>query len=237
MTDWPLYLGVPLWGWLFVLPTCIALICALKPAAAGAVLRPIWAVLDRIYLASGALASGFLILILVIIVIQMITRWSGIAFPGSTEFAGYAMAATSFLALAYTLNRGAHIRVSIFLNMTPFTKLWLDGFAMLIASITATYFARYAIKTNVFSKLLNDRTQGQDMVPEWVLSLFAMFKTAPTKWGELWANTGSDWVFTPVWLPQIPMSIGTVLLAVALWDNLTRLMVNRQSNIIGEAVE
>lgn len=237
MNDWPLYLGLPLWIWLFVMPAVIAMICGLMPDKVGPVLRPIWAILDRIYLAGGIIASGFLITILVIIVCQMITRWAGIAFPGSTEFAGYAMAATSFFALAYTLNRGAHIRVSIFLNMTPFTRMWLDAFAMLIAAITATYFARYAIKTNVFSKMLNDRTQGQDMVPEWVLSVFSMFKTAPAKWGELWANTGSDWVFTPVWLPQIPMSVGTVLLAVALWDNLTRLLVNRQSSIKGEAVE
>ena len=38
-------------------------------------------------------------------------------FPGSTEYAGYAMAATSFFALAYTLTQGAHIRVSILLNL------------------------------------------------------------------------------------------------------------------------
>jgi TRAP-type C4-dicarboxylate transport system permease small subunit len=237
MNDWPLYFGVPLWGWLFVAPTLLALACALFPAPMGALLRPLWRILDRLYLAGGLVGAFFLMLILAIIVAQMIARWSSIAFPGSTEFAGYAMAATSFLSFAYALNRGAHIRVSILLNISPFTRIWVDAFALLIASVTASYFARYAIKTNFISRLLNDRTQGQDMVPEWVLSLFAMFRTSPAGWGDLWAGTGGDLVYTPMWLPQLPMSVGTVLLATALWDNLTRLMVNRESRIKGEAVE
>ncbi|MFK7754817.1 MAG: TRAP transporter small permease [Sedimentitalea sp.] len=236
MRDWPLLVGLPLWAWLFVIPTLFAALCGLWRAPMGRVMRPIWAVLDRVYLASGVLASVFMVIILLLIVAQMIARWSNIAFPGSTEFAGYAMAATSFFALAYALNRGSHIRVSIFLNMNRHTRFWMDAFALLIAAITATYFARYAVKTNIFSKILNDRTQGTDMVPEWVLSLFAMFKTAPSQWGELWAKTGDAWVFTPVWLPQLPMSIGTILLAIALWDNLTRLLITHENAMKGEAV-
>ena len=84
-----------------------------------------------------------MVTILLLIVGQMMARWSLMTFPGSTEYAGYAMAATSFFALAYTLTNGGHIRVSIFLNLNKYTRLWLDAFAMLIASITATYFARY----------------------------------------------------------------------------------------------
>jgi TRAP-type C4-dicarboxylate transport system permease small subunit len=237
MRDWSAWMGLPLWVWLFVLPAVLVLLCALRPRAAQRFLGPVWALLDRIYLLGGAIAATFLVMILVIIVLQMIARWSNIAFPGSTEFAGYAMAATSFFALAYALNRGAHIRVSIFLNMNPFTYRWLDLFATLIAAITATYFARYAVKTNLFSKMLNDRTQGQDMVPEWLLSVFAMFRTQPGQWGELWAQTGNELVYTPIWLPQLPMSIGTILLAVALWDNLTRMAVTGHSRIRTEAVE
>lgn len=237
MRDWSAWMGLPLWVWLFVLPSALVLLCALRPRAAQRLLAPVWATLDRIYLAGGAIAALFMVLILVLIVAQMVTRWSNIAFPGSTEFAGYAMAATSFFALAYTLNRGAHIRVSIFLNLTPFLHRWLDLFATLIAAITATYFARYAVKTNLFSRMLNDRTQGQDMVPEWLLSVFAMFRTPPGQWGALWAQTGGDWVYTPIWLPQLPMSIGTILLAVALWDNLTRMAATGHSRIRSEIVE
>ena len=114
---------------------------------------------------------------------------------------------------------------------------WLDVFAMTIAAIIATYFARFAIKTNFLSEMLNDRTQGTDKVPEWIITVFEMLTTSPMKWAELWASTGSEWVFTPVWLPQIPMSLGATLLAIALWDNLIRLLVNGQSSIVGETIE
>jgi len=230
-------MGLPLWVWLFLIPTMIAVFCLLKPKSAGRIFRPVWGFLDKVYLLSGMLAAVCMVLILLIIVTQMIARWSGVTFPGSTEYAGYAMAATSFFALAHALTRGAHIRVSILLNINNFIKFWLDAFAMLLAAWIATYFARYAIKTNIMSKILNDRTQGQDFTPEWLISFFAMFNTSPAKWGQLWAETGSGWVYTPVWLPQLPMSIGTILLAIAIWDHLTRLLVNRESSIKAEAVE
>lgn len=237
LRDWQPFLGLPLWLWLFVFPTLLALACLLAPGPMGRALRPLQRAADKIYLGSGVVAAGFMLTILLLIVAQMVARWSNLTFPGSTEYAGYAMAATSFLALAHALTRGAHIRVSIFLNISPRIGLVLDGFAMWIGALTATYFARYAIKTNIFSKILNDRTQGQDFVPEWLLSFFAMFATAPTKWADLWAKTGSDWVYTPMWLPQLPMSIGTVLLALALWDYLCRLLITRRASITSEAVE
>ena len=64
-----------------------------------------------------------------------------------------------------------------------------------------------------------------------------MFATSPSKWGELWASGGGEMVFTPVWVPQLVMSIGTTLLAIALWDNLIRLLVNGESGIKREIVE
>ena len=157
-------------------------------------------------------------------------------FEGSTEFAGYAMAATSFFALAHALTRGANIRVSIFLNINNFTRLWLDATAMFVAAVTATYFARYAIKTNVMSEMLNDRTQGQDQVPEAFLSMLNMMSSSPDKWANIWSKMGDGFVFTPVWLSQIPMSIGTSLLAIALWDDLIRLLVLNKTAITSEVL-
>ncbi|MEC7305445.1 MAG: TRAP transporter small permease subunit, partial [Pseudomonadota bacterium] len=200
-------------------------------------LRRIWRVLDAVYLASGVLAAVFMVMILLLIVAQMGARWAGITFEGSTEFAGYAMAATSFFALAHAFSRGAHIRVSILLNLNSFTRMWLDAGAMLVAAVIATYFARYAVKTNFLSEMLNDRTQGQDQIPEWVVSLLLMFGTAPGNWGAIWEKTGDAWIYTPVWVPQLPMSVGTILLAIALWDHLIRLLVTDETAIKGETVE
>lgn len=235
--DWKPILGLPLWFWLFVLPTLFAIVCFVLKDRLHAPLKPFWRFLNAIYTTSGLIAAFFMVTILLLIVAQMIARWSGVTFPGSTEFAGYAMAATSFFALAHALNRGAHIRVSILLNMNRFTQKWVDIIAMFVAALIATYFARYAVKANIFSEILNDRTQGQDMVPEWLLAIFEMFVTSPAKWSELWNNASSELVFTPVWLPQISMSIGATLLAIALWDNLIRFIVTGESNIKGETVE
>ncbi len=237
MRDFAPFLGLPLWLWLFVFPTVIVVLAGLSPERARPLLSPIWQVLDRIYLGAGVIAALGMITILAIIVAQMIARWSSVAFPGSTDYAGYAMAATSFFALAHALTRGAHIRVSVFLNISNGTRFWLDAFATFTGALVATYFARFAIKTNALSALINDRTQGQDMVPEWLLTSVEMLGTWPWKWGELWATSGEEWVFTPLWLPQIPMSIGTVLLAVALWDYLSRLLVTRKTAIVKEALE
>jgi len=237
MNDWQSVMGLPLWALLFVIPTLLAALSLKFRTTALKIYPPIWRILDRVYVAGGVLAATFMCIILLIIVAQMISRWTGTTFQGSTEFAGYAMAATSFFAFAHALNHGAHIRVSILLNINDFTRFWVDAGATLIAAITATYFARYAVKTNFMSDLLNDRTQGQDQVPEWLLALFNMITSSPTEWGTIWSSAGSGWVYTPVWLPQLPMSIGTIILAIALWDNLVRLLVNGKTSIVGEILE
>ncbi len=56
--------------------------------------------LDGIYKLAGVLAALCLIAILGLIVLQMLARWTGEVFPGAAEYAGYAMAAASFLAFA-----------------------------------------------------------------------------------------------------------------------------------------
>ena len=230
MRDWPVVLMLPLWAWLFVLPSLLGVVCLLAGPRLARPMRPLWRVLDGVYFASGAIAACFMVTILLLIVVQMVARWTSVAIPGTTEFAGYAMAATSFFALCHALTRGAHIRVSIILNANRFLQRWLDVVAVFAAAVIATYFARYAIKANMFSEMLNDRTQGQDQIPQWVVSVFQLdFSGA--------ASGGSDLVYTPVWIPQLAMSIGTVLLAVALWDTLYRMLVTGVNPIVSETVE
>ena len=237
MNDWPPVLGLPLWAWLFALPLLMVAAAAVAPDAMGRVLRPLRRPLDALYDAAGAVAAVFMVTILVLIVAQMIARWAGVTFPGSTEYAGYAMAATSFFALAHALRRGAHIRVSIALTYAaPRARLWIDAGAMIVAACVATYFARFAVKANILSEMINDRTQGQDFVPETLLAVLAMPVTPPSEWGALWADA-DGWVYTPLWVPQLPMSIGAVLLAVCLWDYLLRLVTDRETRIVAETVE
>jgi TRAP-type C4-dicarboxylate transport system permease small subunit len=136
--------------------------------AVGRALRP-W--LDRLYDAGGAIAALFLLTLLVVIVLQMAARWSGQQFPGSTDYAGYCMAATSFFALAYALNRGAHIRVALLLTRLGRWRRAGELWAFGIASALACYFAYYAIKAVHVSYQLNDISQGQDATPLWIPQL------------------------------------------------------------------
>jgi TRAP-type C4-dicarboxylate transport system permease small subunit len=200
-------------------------------------MRPIWRILDGIYFASGAVAACFMVTILLLIVAQMVARWTNVALPGTTEFAGYAMAATSFFALCHALTRGAHIRVSIILNWNRHTSRWLDLFAVFGAAVIATYFARFAVKTNIFSEMLNDRTQGQDQIPEWVVTLLSLPATPIGDWGTAMGNTSGTLVYTPVWIPQLAMSTGAILLAIALWDTLYRTIITGKNPIVSEGVE
>ena len=156
-------------------------------------MRAVRRTLDAIYLAGGVLGALFLIAILVIIVMNMTARWLQIPFPGSTDYAGYCMAASSCFALAYALNKGAHIRVNLVLGRLGSWRRFGEIWCYSIAALMALVFARYAIKANIWSEKLNDISQGQDK--------------------------------TPLWIPQIAMSVGAVLLAVALIDHLIRLIM------------
>ena len=99
MNDWYDIAGLSLAAWLFGLLSLIAVLSYVFKARLAPAFQVIWSVLDRLYMASGLVAAAAMISILVIIIWQMIARWVGFTFEGSTEFAGYAMAATSFLPL------------------------------------------------------------------------------------------------------------------------------------------
>lgn len=125
--------------------------------------------LDKLYKASGVLAALCLIAILVVIVSQMIARWMGITFPGSSEYAGYLMASSSFLAFAYALNSGAHIRVSLLLNALGRRGYWLEIWCMIIACLASTYLAWFAVKAIYWAVKFNEVSQGRDATPIWIV--------------------------------------------------------------------
>ncbi|MEL7000802.1 MAG: TRAP transporter small permease [Pseudomonadota bacterium] len=161
-------------------------------------------VLDGLYLAGGIAGALFLIAILVIILMNMSARWLLIPFPGSTDYAGYCMAASSCFALAYALNNGAHIRVNLVLgrlgSWRRYGEVWCYG----VAALMALVFARYAVKTNIWSEKLNEISQGQDK--------------------------------TEIWIPQLSMTIGAILLALALIDHLVRLLVTDHDGVAKTAL-
>ncbi|KMK67762.1 TRAP transporter small permease [Puniceibacterium sp. IMCC21224] len=125
--------------------------------------------LDALYLASGVLAAVCLVAILVLIVAQMLARWTGLVFPGGAAYAGYAMAAASFLAFANALNRGAHIRVSILLGaVTPRIRWFLEIWCFALGAAIAWYFTYYAYWFAYWSWKFHEVSQSQDATPLWM---------------------------------------------------------------------
>lgn len=161
--------------------------------------------LDLLYMTGGVIASIFLVAILLIIVLQMLARWTGQVFPGATDYAGYCMAAASFFAFAYALNHGAHIRVSLVLSAMGRYRRWGETFCFAIGTLISTYFAWFAIKGTYVSWRWNEISQGLDK--------------------------------TPIWIPQISMSVGAVLLAIAFWDHLVQLVLRGDHGIKTDLVD
>src|SRR5512145_1629658 len=72
--------------------------------------------LDALYDAVGALAALFLVGVLAMVLLGIAGRWFDFHVPGTDAYAGYCMAACGFLALAHTLKRREHIRVTLLLE-------------------------------------------------------------------------------------------------------------------------
>jgi len=72
--------------------------------------------LDKLYLASGWLAAFFLFMIGLLVLAQVFGRLVDFLIPSADDFARLCLAASSFLALAFTLRRGGHIRVNLLID-------------------------------------------------------------------------------------------------------------------------
>ena len=105
-------------------------------------------VLDCLYVGSGAIAALLIAAICLLVSTQvlfnLITRFGGgsvnLTIPSYGDFAGYFLAASSFLALAYTLTRGGHIRVNLMLTRLPSRAQWLaEILSLSICTVLSAY--------------------------------------------------------------------------------------------------
>jgi len=143
--------------------------------------------LDRLYNAAGYLAALFLIGTLVMVLTGIAGRLLNFYVPGTDAYAGYCMAACGFLALAHTLKRGEHIRVSLVLeHLGPKARRALELGSLAIASLLSLLFAYYSVRLAVQSWQFNDISTGNDA--------------------------------TALWIPQITMAAGTVVMLIAFID-------------------
>ena len=89
------------------------------------------------------------------------------------------MAAAGFLALAHTLKRGEHIRVTLLIaSLKGEAKRALEIWALFGASLFALLFAFYSGKLAWQSYTLHDVSTGNDATPLWLPQLTMAIGTA-----------------------------------------------------------
>ena len=153
--------------------------------------------LDFLYDAAGYLAAFFMVGILLMVLASVIGRLAGFNLRGSDAYAGYCMAAASFLALAHTLKRGEHIRVNLLLDrfhgrLRRPLELWSHAAGAFFCGALAWFSVRLVWQSHVF----NDISQGNDA--------------------------------TPMWIPQVAMAAGAIVLFVAMVDDLVAVIRRRE---------
>jgi TRAP-type C4-dicarboxylate transport system permease small subunit len=129
-------------------------------------------ILNKTYTVAGAIAGLCIVLICITILVRVIGRWFGIVIPSSDDFAGYLLAASSFLALAYSFRQGSHIRVTLFLHRLEMkSNILLERLVLVIASVLVTYLS-YQLSYMVWeSWIFEELTHGYIPLPLWWVQL------------------------------------------------------------------
>ncbi len=141
------------------------------PISKRLTLDSVWSAFDRVYLYCGYLAAFFLVCIFLTTMLQVTSRLSGINIRGLTDYAGYFMAASAFLAFPHTFNKGAHIRIELFMSMMGRYRVVAEWFSFLASSAIALWLSYFAWSMVYWSSALNDISQGLDATPIWIPQL------------------------------------------------------------------
>jgi TRAP-type C4-dicarboxylate transport system permease small subunit len=129
-------------------------------------------ILDRFFKLLGALGAFFIFATLLIEVVNIVGRELGYSMAGADAYAGYFLAAGSFLALAYALRSGDHIRVTLILQrLHGRARWWMEVLCLVVATLLSSYFAWFAARLVWGSYTLHDISQNVDATPLWIPQL------------------------------------------------------------------
>jgi TRAP-type C4-dicarboxylate transport system permease small subunit len=82
------------------------------------------------------------------------------------------MAASSFLALAYTFGENGHIRITLFLEKAKDkTRKILELWCLFVASIFSGFLFYYFVKMLLISIKFRERSEGADEIYIWIPQL------------------------------------------------------------------
>lgn len=128
--------------------------------------------LDALYDGAAALAALCMVGLLATVLLSVASRQLHFNVPGTDAYAGYLMAAAGFLALAHTLKRNEHIRVTLLLSaLEGRARRALELWALLVATAVAALSAWYSGRLAWQSYAFNDISTGNDATPLWMPQL------------------------------------------------------------------
>ena len=135
--------------------------------------------LDALYDGAAWLGALCMLGLLGMVLLSVVSRQLHFYVPGTDAYAGYLMAGAGFLALAHTLKKGEHIRVTLLLGMTRGRlrhglEIWALAMASALALLSAGYSARLAWQSHVF----HDISTASDATPLWIPQLSMVIGTA-----------------------------------------------------------
>lgn len=138
-------------------------------------------ILDALYLYSGVTAALFISAIVAIVFAQVCLNLTdkiysaivgsalGLTIPSYSDFTGFFLAAASFLALAYTLRSGGHIRVTLVTGLMPLkVQRGFEALALFIGLCMTAYATYYMLGLVEESIEFGDMTSGMVSIPVWV---------------------------------------------------------------------
>lgn len=126
--------------------------------------------LNSLFSMAGYLSGLFMIGTLLAVLASIFGRLiPALDLPGADAYAGYCTATAAFLALAPTLRRGEHIRVTLIINQLPAAAhRYLDIFCHLVAVVLAGALAWFSIRLVLQSREFFDISTGLDATPLWI---------------------------------------------------------------------
>lgn len=130
------------------------------------------AMLDGLSRLSGVCGGLALLATSLIVAAQIGARLLGSQIPATDDFSAWAMAASLFLALPYTLRQGGHIRVTLLLHVLPQRlalafELLSTGVALALVTWGGWHSALYVHD----AYLSNEVAQGMVAAPLWIPQL------------------------------------------------------------------
>ncbi|WP_417690805.1 TRAP transporter small permease [Roseibium sp.] len=152
--------------------------------------------LDALYRLALGLAAACLVAIASLVVLQVFGRIIdgvrkilgfeilGLLVPSLAEICGFFLVSASFLALAGTLRRGDHIRVSLLLQHLPvrlarFFEIWCLGVALLLSGYFTWHSALQALDSYAYNEVSFGMIPIPLVIPQVVMTLgLAVFSIA-----------------------------------------------------------